>query len=203
MENQRQIWENIAPKWNKYRTRISPTVEKFLAEQKGEILDLGCGSGRNFMKAEGLNWHAIDFSKKMIEFAKKKAEEIGIDLDAKVSKSDELPFEENYFDSVLCFAVLHCIDSKEKRKKTLEEIYRVLKNGGTALISSWGRNSPRLKNKEKESVVPWTVKESEEKYMRYTYVFDLEELVYLCKEVGFEIVNFWEERNVNVVIRKN
>jgi len=38
--------------------------------------------------------------------------------------------------------------------------------------------------------------------MRYTYVFDLDELVELSKKAGFEILNSWEERNVNVIVRK-
>lgn len=201
MENQKQVWENIASKWNEFRTVISPTAKKFILEQKGEILDLGCGSGRNFLKINGLNWHAIDFSEKMIKFAKVKAKKIGIPIDLQVANSTSLPYKDNYFDSVICFAVLHCIESGKERKKTLEEIYRILKPSGTALISSWGPKSPRLKNKEKECLIPWTTKEKT-KFERYTYVYDLNELIKLCKKVGFEIVNSFEERNVNVIVRK-
>lgn len=201
-DNQKKVWNEIAGKWNKFRNRISPTVEDFVSKQRGEILDLGCGSGRNFLWVDGLSWHAVDFSGEMIKFAEAKAKEIGIDLDAKVAESSDLPFEDNFFDSVLCFAVLHCVESEEKRRRTLEEIYRVLRVGGVALISVWGKNAPRVKNKGKEFFVPWSAREGEGKQMRYTYIFDLDELVGLCEDVGFRVERAWEERNVNLIVRK-
>lgn len=200
MESQERVWDEISGEWCKYRTVISPTVKKFLEDKTGNILDVGCGSGRNFMKIDELKWSAIDFSESMVELAKKNAKERGIELNIKKSKTCCLPFEDNYFDVVLFFAVMHCVQSEEERFNTLKEMFRVMKNDGEALISSWGKNSPRLK--DKEGYVPWTTKENEGKQLRYTYIFDLEELVELCKKAGFEIVSSWEERNVNVIVRK-
>ena len=79
----------------------------------------------------------------------------------------------------------------------------VLKSGGEAMIGTWGPKSPRLKNKKKECCIPWTVEGIEEKQMRYTYIYELEELVELCESVGFEVVKNWEDRNVNVIVRKS
>jgi len=200
--NQKKIWENISRKWNKFRVRVSPSAEKFVKEQKGEILDLGCGSGRNFVKVRGLKWAAVDFSEKMVEFAKVKAKKLKMNIEIVQSESTKLPFENNSFDSVLCFAVIHCIDTAAKRKKTLKEIYRVLKPGGEALVTTWGTNAPRVKNKGKECYVPWTLKYMKGKQMRYTYIYDSKEMEDLVKSVGFEIVSSWEDRNVNVIIRK-
>lgn len=200
--SQEKVWDVIAMKWDKFRVVKSPTVEKFVSDKKGKILDVGCGSGRNFMKTKGLSWSAVDFSSEMIELAKEKANNLNMKVEIFKSDSTKLPFDDETFDAVLCFAVIHCIDGAIKRKKTIEEIYRVLKSGGEALISSWGPKSPRLKNKEKECFVPWTVKEKDEKQLRYTYVFELDELVELVKSIGFEVVNSWEERNVNVTVRK-
>jgi len=70
------------------------------------------------------------------------------------------------------------------------------------LISGWGPKSPRLKNKEKECYVPWSVRDGEGKVNRYTYIFELDELAGLCEEVGFEVLQKFEERNVNVVVKK-
>jgi tRNA (uracil-5-)-methyltransferase TRM9 len=200
--NQEEVWDNIALPWGKFRTRVSPTVVKFVKKQKGKILDIGCGSGRNFIKVKCLEWWGVDFSKKMIESSEEEAKQKKMKVNLVKSPAEKLPFEEGFFDSVLCFAVIHCIDSATKRENALKEIFRVLRKGGEALIASWGPKSPRLKNKEKESFVPWTVREGEGKQMRYTYVYDLSELEELCKKVGFEIINSWEERNVNVIVRK-
>lgn len=200
--DQEKVWDNISRKWNKFKVRVSPSAEKFVGGRTGKILDLGCGSGRNFVKVKGLKWDAVDFSEKMVGFAKTKAKKLKMDIGIVKSDSTKLPFEDDSFDSVLCFAVIHCIDTAAKRKNTLKEIYRVLKPGGEAFIATWGTGSPRLKNKAKECFVPWTLKYMKDKQMRYTYVYDLDELVKLCESVGFEIVNSWEERNVVVVVRK-
>jgi ubiquinone/menaquinone biosynthesis C-methylase UbiE len=199
--NNEKTWDEIASQWNKYRVKTSPTVLNFLKDKKGKVLDLGCGSGRNFISLSGLEWYATDISKEMIKYAKKTAEEKRIEVELRKADSSNIPYKDAFFDAVICYAVLHCIESKDKRQKTLKEIHRVLKSGGQALISSWGKKSPRLRSKEKECFVPWTTKEND-RTERYTYIFDLEELKELAEEVGFEIISAWEERNVNLIVRK-
>jgi len=211
VENQARVWDEIAGKWNEFREVPSPTVIEFLREKRGRILDLGCGSGRNFSAmAQDVDLYAVDFSEEMLVHAKEKAEKLGLKADIIHSYSGKLKFKDNYFDSIICVAVLHCISTKEERVNTIKEIYRTLKKGSSALISVWGKNSPRLKNKGKECFVSWTVKndkparkgEAEIKQERYTYVYDLEELKKEVLDVGFEIENIWEERNVNVIVKK-
>jgi ubiquinone/menaquinone biosynthesis C-methylase UbiE len=190
---------------------------------------LGCGSGRNFSamthtsvspagvifnnnsgQKKDVNLYAVDFSGEMIKFADKKAKELKLNAKIEKSESDKLSFEDNFFDSTICVAVLHCIDSKKKRVNTLKEIYRTLKPGSEAFISTWGKNSPRLKGKGKECFVSWSVKNDKEsrkgereiKQERYTYVYDLEELEKEVLYAGFKIEKIWEERNVNVIVRK-
>jgi len=200
--DQEKVWDNISRKWNKFKVRGTAEAEEFVKGKKGKILDLGCGSGRNFVKVKELNWTAVDFSEEMVGFARAKAKKLGMEVDVLKADTTKLPFEDNSFDSVLCFAVIHCIDAAAKRKKTLKEIYRVLKPGGEAYIATWGRNSPRVKNKPKEGYIPWTVDFLKAKQMRYTYIFDMEEFVSLCKGPGFEVVKNWEEYNLNVIVRK-
>ena len=211
MANQEKVCDEIASNWNKFREVPSPSVIKFLEDKKGKILDLGCGSGRNFsaMKKD-IELYAVDFSEKMLKFAEEKSEKLGLKFELKKSKTNEIPFEDNFFDSVICIAVLHCIPSKEEKIETMREIYRTLKIGGTAFISVWGRNSPRLKNKGKECFVSWSVKNDKEirkeereiKQERYTYVYDFDELKKEIEGVGFKIEEIWEERNINVIVRK-
>lgn len=196
--SQEKAWNLIAEKWNNYRTKIPPTVENFLKKQKGKILDVGCGSGRHFIKRKNLEFYGIDFSKEMLKHAKGK----NIARELIKSNSWKIPYESNFFDAVLCYAVLHCISSKHKRQNTIKEIYRTLKPKSQALISVWGRNSPRLKNKPKECFVPWTTKENE-KTKRYTYIYNFEELKAEIENAGFRIVNIWQERNINVIVEKS
>jgi ubiquinone/menaquinone biosynthesis C-methylase UbiE len=81
-----------------------------------------------------------------------KRESMKVELEK--AQSHKLPYDGNFFGSVICFAVLHCIETPEKRKRTLEEIYRVLKTGGEALISSWGRKSQGFAQRKKNVSFP-------------------------------------------------
>jgi len=201
MEDQKKVWDNIAESWDERERRMDPAMKDFIKRTHGKLLDLGCGSGRNFWRVREQELYGIDFSKEMIKFARENAKKKRIKGEFSVMEADELDFSDNSFEGVLCWTVLHCIESKEKRINVLKEIFRVLKPGGEALISSWGKNSPRLKNKGKESFVPWTVSD-EKKEMRYTYVYDLEELEDDLIEAGFEIDKSWEDRNVNAIVKK-
>jgi tRNA (uracil-5-)-methyltransferase TRM9 len=201
IQSQEQIWNKIAAKWNKFREIPSPSVEGFLKDKKGKILDLGCGSGRNFSAFQKKSEiYAVDFSKKMLDYAKLKAKKLKLKVKFTKSESNKLKFQDNFFYSAICIALLHCIDKKSKRQETIKELFRVLKPKAKALISVWGRNSPRLRNKPKECYVSWSIKD--EKQERYTYIYDKEELEQELKSAGFKIINSWEERNLNIEVKK-
>jgi ubiquinone/menaquinone biosynthesis C-methylase UbiE len=213
IKNQEEVWNKIAEKWNDFRETPSPSVIHFLKDKKGKILDLGCGSGRNFSAINNKKEskvYALDFSDKMLQYAGANGKKLGLKIEIVKSKSWQIPFEDNFFDFIICSALLHCIGGKENRFKTIKEIYRTLKPEGLAFISVWGRKSPRLKNKPKECYIPWTVKsqkefrkpEQDEKQERYTYIYDLEELEKEILKAGFQIEKEWEERNINFIVRK-
>ena len=200
--NQEKVWDTIAPEWEKVRQTPSPTVINFLKDKKGKILDLGCGSGRNFLKNKNYQVYGTDFSKEMLKFAEKTAQEKDMKVELKKMDKLKLNFPENYFDFSICSAFLHCLN-KQEQKEAISELYRVLKPKAEALISVWGRQSPRLKNAEKESYIGWkTGKEKDEKQLRYTYIYNLQELEEQLKKAGFKIKKSWEERNVNVIVEK-
>lgn len=211
MIDQEKVWDSIAQNWNKFREIPSPAVVDFLKDKNGQILDLGCGSGRNFhAMPKGVVVFGVDFSEEMLKLAAKNAEKLGLMVKLEKSEASKIPFEENFFDSAICIAVLHCLSNKYERQKAIKEIYRTLKPGCRAFISVWGKNSPRLKGKPKECFVSWSVRsekdfrkgEQDKKEERYTYVYDLEELKKEVLDAGFTIESIWEERNVNVIVRK-
>lgn len=198
--DQEKVWDAIAARWAEYKNRPSPEVENFLKNKEGEILDLGCGSGRNFQAfPKNSSIYAFDFSKEMLKFATRKAKKIGLKIKTFYLSSNKIPFEGDFFDSGICIAVLHCIPTKKARQKMICELYRVLKRGAEALIMVWSKSSPRLKNKPKETFVPWI---SAGIKKRYTYIYDKEEIGEKVKKAGFEIIKIWENENINVIVRK-
>ena len=196
-----KVWNEISGSWNDFRFDVPSDVSEFFSGRTGKVLDLGCGSGRNFLKVEGVELYGIDFSEKMLDLARSKSDSLDLNVELRKAEVFDTGFPDDFFDSVLFYAVLHCVDSAEKRKKTLEEIYRILKTGCEVFVSSWGGKQARIKNNNKECFVPWTLKDGE-KFERYTYIFDLKELEDLARGVGFEIVKSWEGDNVCLILRK-
>jgi ubiquinone/menaquinone biosynthesis C-methylase UbiE len=191
--NQQQVWNKIAKPWSKYRNYPIREVSKFLENKKGKLLDLGCGSGRNIdveiINKNLLEYYGVDFSENMIELAKKKAKELGIKARLFCSNAEKLEFDDEFFDNAIFISTLHCIEGEKAREKSLRELFRVLKNGGEAMISIWNKDSEIKVGKleAKEGFVNW--KNDGEVYQRYYYFYDKDELIYILKEIGFEIID--------------
>lgn len=109
----------------------------------GIALEIGPGPGYL-----GLEWlkntqetllKGLDISADMITVAKRNAEEYGLAERVKYvqGSGSELPFDDNTFDAVFTNGSLH---EWSEPKKTLDEIYRVLKPNGKYLISDLRRD---------------------------------------------------------------
>jgi ubiquinone/menaquinone biosynthesis C-methylase UbiE len=64
-----------------------------------------------------------------------KLEEVKERVKVLEANAQDLPLANSHFDYVLSNLCLHCIKTKEGRSKACQEIVRVLKPGGTALIA--------------------------------------------------------------------
>lgn len=200
MESQEEIWEKIAEEWNNFRKKPLKEVKEFLENQTGDILDLGSGSGRHLMKIKNQKMHLLDFSKKMIKQAKQNILKKKIKAKSYIAQTTKLPFKNNFFNAAIFINVLHCIDSNQKREKSLKELYRVLKPKAQVMISVWSRNNKRIKNKPKDAMIPWTV--NNKKYFRYYYIYDKQELEALLKKIGFKTIKSWEDNNIVFIVQK-
>jgi len=196
--NQKEVWNNIASEWHKFKTEPAHHVEEFLKGKKGKILDLGAGAGRHLKKIPNGKMYLVDFSEKMIKFAKKQAKEKKIDAEFFVSDLTKLPFEDDYFDSAIAIAVLHCIKGEKNREKAVKELFPVLKPKAQAEIAVWNKDAKKFKNSKKERFVKWR-----DKGARYYYLFDADEIYNLFKKVGFKIISKEEPtRNIVFVVEK-
>ncbi len=110
---------------------LKPTINE-------KILDVGCGSGEQVIpfaketknKSEIIG---IDVSKKLLNLAKKEAEEKGVKIKLlRHDANNNLPFDDEYFDAVTCcFTIYHI----KNRLNLINEFYRTLKPGGRLLIT--------------------------------------------------------------------
>lgn len=113
-------------------SRINPTV--VLA-----ALELCCGTGRvtNHLSKTLLpsaKLVASDISTEMIAVAKEKLQ--GTAIDWQIIDAQKIPYDANSFDLVVCcFGYMFTPD----RAKAFAEALRVLRHGGTLLISTWDK----------------------------------------------------------------
>lgn len=197
IESQEEVWDKIAQNWKNNGTFPLKEAEEFLNNKKGRILDLGCGSGKNIIKTEDKEFYGVDFSKEMINTADKEIKERGVKAKLLKANAWELPFPADYFDAAVFIATLHCIPDAEKRKKSLQELRRVLKPKSRALITVWDKDIERFKGK-KETMLPWGIGdgESRREYMRYYYLYDKEEISKLLEKY-FKIINIKSSKEGN------
>jgi ubiquinone/menaquinone biosynthesis C-methylase UbiE len=196
--NQQKSWNEIAEEWKRFREEPRKEVVNFLKKQKGKILDLGSGSGRHLISIKESEMYLVDFSEKMLNFAKKKAKQKKIKAKFFISSLIKLPFENNFFDSAIFISSLHCIKGEKNREKSVKELFRVLKFNSEALISVWNKNLKKFKNSPKEKIVKWRNKGD-----RYYYLFNEEEIYDLFKRKGFKIKKKIEkEPNIIFVVKK-
>src|SRR5262249_32197042 len=97
------------------------------------VLDAGCGTGYGtaiLAAAEPARLLAVDVSEDAVEVTRALTEGR-----AEVAAADlrSLPFEDDAVDLVVCFEV---IEHLERREEALGELARVLRPGGTLVISS-------------------------------------------------------------------
>ena len=110
-------------------------VESIASNIAGKkILDLGTGSGEVAIELarKGFDVVGIDRAYAMIDMAKLTAEEQKIAVDFKVDDGESLSFEDGSFDSVIIRNTMWCSFEPEKM---LTEAYRVLRNGGSLIIT--------------------------------------------------------------------
>ncbi|MGE5264207.1 MAG: class I SAM-dependent methyltransferase [Acidobacteriota bacterium] len=103
-----------------------------------QVLEIGCGTGTLTLAAKrqvGLTGQAygIDVIPKMIDLCRRKAEQAGVDISFQVGGIDTIPFPAGKFDAVLCsFMIFHM--SEGVRRRGIQEIHRVLKQGGRLVV---------------------------------------------------------------------
>ncbi len=199
LKNQREVWNNIAKEWNEFKEIPSELSKKFLKSCSGNILDLGSGSGRHLMKIKNSKIYLIDFSEKMINLAKEKAKRIKVPAEFFIEDiSKKLPFEDDFFDYSISISSLHCLPKKH-HKKTVNELYRVMKPNSKSLIGVWNFKSKRFNQKKgKEKLVKWR-----DKGERYYYLFEEKEIHDLFKSAGFKIISTHNsEMMINFIVKK-
>jgi demethylmenaquinone methyltransferase/2-methoxy-6-polyprenyl-1,4-benzoquinol methylase/phosphoethanolamine N-methyltransferase len=127
----------------KAKTLRRTTIEQAQLRPGEAVLDVGCGTGDLTLLAKqqvGATGRicGIDAAPEMIDVARRKARQIGVEIDFRVEPIEAMTFPDQTFDVVLSSLMMHHL-SEELKPRALAEIKRVLKPGGRVLIADMKR----------------------------------------------------------------
>ena len=119
-------------------------IEKYFPS-KGDVIDIGSGPGRYTIELlkKGYNVTLFELSNEELQLAKSKIECKNLKAEEYICENalnlDKI--ESNKYDAILLMGPMYHILNEEDRNKVLRESYRILREGGIAIIAylnSWG-----------------------------------------------------------------
>jgi ubiquinone/menaquinone biosynthesis C-methylase UbiE len=134
-----QWFNDISKKrYNIFYTYLKKFCE-FKYHSKEKVLEIGCGIGTDSVEyaKHGAKVTAIDLGQDQVHLTKLNFELRNLKYDEiSTGNVENLKFEDETFDLVYCFGVIHhTLDMQ----KAIDEIYRVLKKDGEAIIMIYAR----------------------------------------------------------------
>ncbi len=130
-------------KQSEIRYNLEPFIADFADFQrydKEKVLEIGIGLGadhHNFAKA-GAILYGIDLTERAVCHTRKRFELFSLSSELIVHDAEELPFDDEKFDLVYSWGVLH---HTPDTKKSVDEVLRVLKPDGEAKIMIYHKYS--------------------------------------------------------------
>lgn len=136
LDEYRQLAPTYDKRWADYiDASIELTLEQFPSQMGGRVLDVGCGTGRLLQDIQQRNasteLFGIDISDAMLALAREK---IGATATLITADLTQLPFADSYFDAIVSSSVLHYL---ENQQQGIAEMARVLRPGGSIVITDW------------------------------------------------------------------
>uniref|UniRef100_A0A1A9ZNI5 Fe2OG dioxygenase domain-containing protein n=1 Tax=Glossina pallidipes TaxID=7398 RepID=A0A1A9ZNI5_GLOPL len=134
--NVHSVYEQIAEHFNETRHTPWPKVTEFLHSfpQGSVLLDVGCGNGKYLDCNSNILNVGCDRSRGLLQVCKS--------LHYNILRCDclQLPIRCRSIDGCISIAVIHHLSTAERRLKSLQELLRVLRPSGKALIYVWAKN---------------------------------------------------------------
>jgi ubiquinone/menaquinone biosynthesis C-methylase UbiE len=136
-EKGRQFWERYAPRYDRDMRRCDRFLftggrEWACGLAAGDVLEVAVGTGLNLScYPSGLHLTGIDASPAMLAIARRRATDLGMQVDLAEGDAQALPFPDASYDTVVCTLSLCCIPDD---KAAISEMHRVLRPGGRLIL---------------------------------------------------------------------
>jgi ubiquinone/menaquinone biosynthesis C-methylase UbiE len=124
-----------------FKALARKTAEKL--PPRGRVLEVAPGPGYFAIELAKLGDYEIaglDISETFVEIARANAAEARVRVDFRWGNAAEMPYPDDTFDILLCRAAFK---NFSEPRRALEEMHRVLKPGGQALIIDLRKDAPR------------------------------------------------------------
>ena len=123
------------------RARVEELLERHMREGQS-VVDIGCGTGPmvEFLCERGLVYHGVDVAEPMLDSVREafRDKPYAGRIHLKVGTSESVPYPDAQFDIVLGMGLLEYLDDMNP---TFDEVARVLKPGGIAILTIPNRQS--------------------------------------------------------------
>ncbi|WP_158865218.1 class I SAM-dependent methyltransferase [Leifsonia sp. AG29] len=124
------------------RSMLVGTREWIGERATGRVLEVAVGGGRSLpYYRKGVSLIGVDLSPAMLALARRRASELGMDVDLREGNAEALPFPDASFDTVVCALALCSIPRPDV---ALTEMARVVVPGGSVVIVDHVRSSSPL-----------------------------------------------------------
>ena len=127
--------------WGFDPAKSTVLINDFFVEQSVKnVLIPGIGYGRNaqLFRENGMQVTGIEISKTAIDLAHK---HFGENLLIHHGSATEMPFDENLYDGIYCYALLHLLD-KNEREKLIQDCYNQLAENGFMVFATVSKKAP-------------------------------------------------------------
>ncbi|ORX67523.1 S-adenosyl-L-methionine-dependent methyltransferase [Linderina pennispora] len=193
-----QVYNEIASHFSDTRFKPWPVIARYLNELPAGSY-LGVRTGDVFMMG-------TDRSESLVEICRQR------NYECMVSDGLCLPYRTGAFDFAISIAVIHHFSSPDRRLQAVKELLRIVKQGGTVLVTVRRKFDPSTQ----DVLVPWVVPKSrkpecegaseptdDKVYHRYYHLFKEGELDQLFVQAGScELVESGYDRDNWYVIAK-
>jgi len=230
-------YTQIAKHFSATREKIWPSVIDFYKKLANNslILDAGCGNGKNLLinkellQEKNFKFIAFDLVPNFVNITKQRVQEYYDNTDIinpveNIYTSNILDIsneETNKFDAVISVAVIHHLDTEEKRILSIKECLRVLKPKGLFMFQVWSYEQDRdskFKFDIGDNNVEWKVlkrqitkdtnkkdkNDIKEVHNRYYYIHNEELLKNMLNKVVLQtnckIINYYNQKGNWIVI---
>jgi ubiquinone/menaquinone biosynthesis C-methylase UbiE len=138
----RATYDRIAAHFSATREHPWPEVESFCADRRADALDVGCGNGRHTELLAGRADRAIglDASRELLDIARDRVP----DAEFLAGDAASLPLSDDAVGLAVYVATLHHLPTRQLRRRSLDELARVLAAGGAGLVGVWSTAHDRF-----------------------------------------------------------